>query len=239
MRLSLIFDILPFYFNLSFTVLSFFFTLLHFELHTELDNLISMQNLRTSAKKGSNDVSVSLTQVPLQALLWWTWIWLPSPCWGSAVAPGSPPLPFVPVPCLLAMPSLLPGISVSGRTPALRFCQGCSWRLAVLAPQGLSLSVSLYAAFSVFTVSGSQRIFCPLPSLDRALGCHMSRVDALRQLAAQLSVLAELENTIAVGFSSGASQSWSRGCFSCFELTSGFCSPGSIRSVCFGALALS
>ena len=38
--------------------------------------------------------------------------------------------------------------------------------------------------------------------LVRALGCHMSRVDALRQLAAQLSVLAELENTIAVGLSS-------------------------------------
>ena len=38
--------------------------------------------------------------------------------------------------------------------------------------------------------------------LVRALGCHMSRVDALRQLASQLSVLAELENTIAVGFSS-------------------------------------
>ena len=64
MRLSLTFDILPFYFDLSFTVLSFFFPLLHFELHTELDNLIAMQNLRTSANKGSNDaydVSVSLT----------------------------------------------------------------------------------------------------------------------------------------------------------------------------------
>ena len=39
--------------------------LLYFELHTELDNLIAMQNLRTSANKGSNDaydVSVSLTQ---------------------------------------------------------------------------------------------------------------------------------------------------------------------------------
>ena len=42
----------------------FYFPLLHFELHTELDNLIAMQNLRTSANKGSNDaydVSVSLT----------------------------------------------------------------------------------------------------------------------------------------------------------------------------------
>ena len=71
-----------------------------------------------------------------------------------------------------------------------------------MAPQGLSLSVSLSAAFSVFTVSGSQRTFCPLPFLDCALGRHMSRVDALRQLAAQLSVLAALEDTIAVGFSS-------------------------------------
>ena len=37
---------------------------MHFEQHTELDNLIAMQNLRTSANKGSNDaydVSVSLT----------------------------------------------------------------------------------------------------------------------------------------------------------------------------------
>ena len=43
---------------------SFSFHLLHFELHTELDNLIAMQNLRYSANKGSDDaydVSVSLT----------------------------------------------------------------------------------------------------------------------------------------------------------------------------------
>ena len=55
-----------FYFDLSFTILSFF-SLLHFEQHTELDNLIAMQNLRTSANKGSNDaydVSVSLTSTP-------------------------------------------------------------------------------------------------------------------------------------------------------------------------------
>ena len=37
---------------------------MHFEQHTELDNLIAMQNLRTSANKGSNDahdVHTSLT----------------------------------------------------------------------------------------------------------------------------------------------------------------------------------
>ena len=42
----------------------FFFPVLHFELHTELDNLIAMQNLRTSANKGSDDaydVHTSLT----------------------------------------------------------------------------------------------------------------------------------------------------------------------------------
>ena len=42
----------------------FSFNLLHFELHTELDNLITMQNLRTSANKESNDaydVHTSLT----------------------------------------------------------------------------------------------------------------------------------------------------------------------------------
>ena len=45
-----------FYFDLSFTILSHFSLLVHFEQHTELDNLITMQNLRTSANKGSNDV---------------------------------------------------------------------------------------------------------------------------------------------------------------------------------------
>ena len=55
---------LTLYFDLSFTILSLFFLLLHFELHTELDNLIAMQNLRTSANKGSDDaydVHTSLT----------------------------------------------------------------------------------------------------------------------------------------------------------------------------------
>ena len=46
---------------------------MHFEQHTELDNLIAMQNMRTSANKGSNDacdVSVSLTLCePLSTLL--------------------------------------------------------------------------------------------------------------------------------------------------------------------------
>ena len=55
---------LPFYFDLTFTVLFHFSFLMHPEQHTELDNLNTMQhNLRTSAK-GSNDaydVSVSLT----------------------------------------------------------------------------------------------------------------------------------------------------------------------------------
>ena len=38
---------------------------MHFEQHTELDNLIAMQNLRTFANKGSNDaydVSISPTR---------------------------------------------------------------------------------------------------------------------------------------------------------------------------------
>ena len=52
MRLSLSSPFSPFYFDLSFTVRSFLFPLLHFELPTELDNLIAMQNLRTSANKG-------------------------------------------------------------------------------------------------------------------------------------------------------------------------------------------
>ena len=65
MCVSLEFTSLILYFDLSFTILSLFFPLMHFEEHTELDNLIAMQNLRTSANKGSNDaydVSVSLTE---------------------------------------------------------------------------------------------------------------------------------------------------------------------------------
>ena len=53
------FTSLFFYFDLSFPV--FFFS---FHLHTELDNLIAMQNLRNFANKGSNDaydVRTSLT----------------------------------------------------------------------------------------------------------------------------------------------------------------------------------
>ena len=58
------FTSLTLYFDLSFAVLSLFFPLMHFEQHTEIDNLITMQNLRTSANKGSNDacdVHTSLT----------------------------------------------------------------------------------------------------------------------------------------------------------------------------------
>ena len=58
------FTSLTLYFDLSFTILSHFFLLMHFEQHTELDNLITMQNLRTSANKGCNDaydVHTSLT----------------------------------------------------------------------------------------------------------------------------------------------------------------------------------
>ena len=68
-------------------------------------------------------------------------------------------------------------------------------------PQGLSLSASLPVASAVSIALGSQRIFCPLSLAVCALGCLMSRGDQLRQLAAQLSVLAALEDSIAVGLS--------------------------------------
>ena len=58
------FTSLLFYFDLSFPVFFFSFHLLHFELHTEIDNLIAKQNLRNSANKGSDDaydVHTSLT----------------------------------------------------------------------------------------------------------------------------------------------------------------------------------
>ena len=61
-RLSLIHS-LTLYFDLSFTILSLFFPLMHFEQHTELDNLIAMQNLRSANKRSNDayDVSTSLT----------------------------------------------------------------------------------------------------------------------------------------------------------------------------------
>ena len=68
-------------------------------------------------------------------------------------------------------------------------------------PRGLSPSASLFLALAAFTALGSQRVFCPLPLAVCALGFLMSRGDELRQLAAQLSVLAALEDSIAVGLS--------------------------------------
>ena len=68
-------------------------------------------------------------------------------------------------------------------------------------PQGLGLSASLFLALAAFTALGSQRVFCPLPLAVYALGFLISRGDELRQLAAQLSVLAALEDPIAVGLS--------------------------------------
>ena len=70
-----------------------------------------------------------------------------------------------------------------------------------LGAPGLSLSASLFLALAAFTALGSQRVFCPLPLAVCALGFLMSRGDELRQLAAQLSVMAALEDSIAVGLS--------------------------------------
>ena len=61
---SLIFTYLPFYFDLSFTVFFHSSVLMHPDLHTDLDNLNTVQhNLRHSAKgrNDANDVTVSLT----------------------------------------------------------------------------------------------------------------------------------------------------------------------------------
>ena len=68
-------------------------------------------------------------------------------------------------------------------------------------PQGLSFGVSLPAASVDSFALGSQRIFCPFSLVLRAPVSHMSRGDELRQLAAQLSVLAALEDSIALGLS--------------------------------------
>ena len=68
----------------------FFFPLMHFEQHTELDNLIAMQNLRTSANKGCNDaydVSVSLTVFLRCCRPWKNSLFSPGPSWRSPIIP--------------------------------------------------------------------------------------------------------------------------------------------------------
>ena len=112
---------------------------------------------------------------------------MPSPCRGPVFAPGSPLLPPVPGPCLLASAvSALWSLSLwSHACSAL--CKGCSWRLAILVHQGLSLSASLPVALAAFIALGSQRTCCLFSLAVCALGCLMSRGDELRQLAAQLS----------------------------------------------------
>ena len=67
-RLSLILFDLSFYFHLHFTVLFLFSFLMHSDLHTDLDNLDSVENNMRHSAKGSNDaydVTFSLT-----SLLW-------------------------------------------------------------------------------------------------------------------------------------------------------------------------
>ena len=68
-------------------------------------------------------------------------------------------------------------------------------------PQGLSFGVSLPVAPAVSFALGTQRIFCPFSLVLRAPACLMSRGDELRQLAAQLSVLAALGDSIALRLS--------------------------------------
>ena len=70
-RFSLIFTYTPFYFNLSFTVFFHSSVLMHPDLHTDLDNLDSVENnLRHSAKGSLDayDVTFSLTLTELDKL---------------------------------------------------------------------------------------------------------------------------------------------------------------------------
>ena len=127
-----------------------------------------------------------------------------SPRWGPS------PRVWCPACCLpCARPVVLWCVAVFVLCPlchwlpasALRSCRDCPWRLTTLVPQGLSFSVSLPVAPAVSVALGSQRIFCPLSLVACAPACLMSRGDELRQLAAQLSVLAALEDSIALGLS--------------------------------------
>ena len=75
-------------------------------------------------------------------------------------------------------------------------------------PQGLSLSVSLPVALAAFIALGSQRTLRLFTLVVGALGRLMSRGDELRQLAAQLSVLAALGDSIAACCFSSQARLW-------------------------------
>ena len=81
----------------------------------------------------------------------------------------------------------------------LRICHGRPWRLATLAPQGLGPGVPCLTAPAAIFVSAVSPSF--VGALCRACCGSMSRGEDLRRLAAQLTVLAELEDFVAVGIS--------------------------------------
>ena len=98
----------------------------------------------------------------------------------------------------LRSPSSVPLVA----TPALRIRHSCPWRLTTLVPQGLSFGVSLPTAPAVSFALGSQRHFfapshwCSAPpsaSCPVAMSCV--------SLRPQLSVLAALQDSIALGLS--------------------------------------
>ena len=95
----------------------------------------------------------------------------------------------------------LPSSQLLVASPALRTRRGCPWWLTILVPQGPGLGVSLLTVPAVSSVFGSQRIFCPFFWCSVPLPCLMSRGDELRQLAVQLTTLAALEDSIALGLS--------------------------------------
>ena len=121
-----------------------------------------------------------------------------APVGGALPAPGS----RVPGPWssgALLSPSLLPLAPGCFACHALRHSR--PWRLTILVPQGLGFGASLLTASAVSSALGSQRIFCPSFWCSALPFCITSRGDELRQLAAQLSVLAALEDSIALGLS--------------------------------------
>ena len=128
---------------------------------------------------------------------------MPSPRRGRVSVPGS--LPAAPCASGLRHPGLRCLRSLASQSLVARLlcapAKAAHGRLTILVPQGLSLSAPLPVALAAFIALGSQRIFCLFSLAVCALGFLMSRGDELRQLAAQLSVLAALEDSIAVGLS--------------------------------------
>ena len=144
----------------------FFFPLLHFELHTELDNLIAMQNLHNSANKGSDDAYDVHTSLTLEALCSIKQVCPATSCWQSVVMSQARPTVSFTLPGQRdSLGSCFPSFRhhyLVDRAPSPRIfvhtLPGTAWRFALpllLLPSGwLCAQIRAFDNYLFFTCVG-------------------------------------------------------------------------------------